>query len=46
MPNFGNCHVLIDRHYSVTDLGSFIGTAPGATVSISVTHVHIGASSD
>lgn len=44
MPTLGNCHVLIDRHYSVTDLGSVIGT--GATVSISVTHVHIGASSD
>lgn len=33
-------------HYSVTDLRSFIGKAPGATVSISVTHVHIGPSSD
>lgn len=44
MPTLGNFHVLIDRHYSVTDLGSVIGT--GATVSISVTHVHIGASSD
>lgn len=46
MPTLGNYHVLIDRHYSMTDLGSLIGTAPGATVSISVTHVHIGPSSD
>lgn len=27
MPTLGNYHVLIDRHYSMTDLGSLIGTA-------------------